>query len=129
MIWYAKVPKFPEFPSVKNGVCEALFFSASVQALGMRLPVNTFGHVLAVTLCACSAQPHSTAFSNIVFCGCLLSVFIVCFVHSMINMMPLITGSRVLIKLVEHHYIAANLVDIKFGYFVQNAILFNLVSF
>ena len=26
-MWYAKVPKFPEFPSVKNGVCEALFFS------------------------------------------------------------------------------------------------------
>ena len=42
MMWYAKVPKFPEFLSVQNGVCEALFFSASVQALGMRLPVNTF---------------------------------------------------------------------------------------
>ena len=25
-MWYAKVPKFPEFPSVKNYVCEALFF-------------------------------------------------------------------------------------------------------
>ena len=46
----------------------------------------------------------------------------------MSNMMPLITGSRVLIKLVEHH-IAANLVDIKFGDFVQNPILFYLVSF
>jgi len=39
----------------------------------------------------------------------------------MIDMMPLITGSRVLIKLVEHH-VAANLVDIKFCDFIQNAI-------
>ena len=84
-------------------VCVRLFFfSASVQALGMGLPVNTFGHVLAVTLCTCSAQPPSTVFCNIVFCGWLVSVFIACLVHSMINMMPLITGSRVLIKVVEH---------------------------
>ena len=53
-MWYAKVPKFPEFPSVKNGVWEALkfFFSASVQELGMRLPVNTFW------LCAYSDAMH-----------------------------------------------------------------------
>jgi len=43
-------------------------------------------------------------------------------------MIPLFTGSRVLIILVEH-YIAANFVDIKFGDFVQNTILFYLVSF
>ena len=43
-------------------------------------------------------------------------------------MIPLFTGSRVLIILVEH-YIAANLVDIKFGDFVQNTILFYLLSF
>ena len=54
-MWYAKVPKFPEFLNVKNGVCEALLFSTSVQDLGMRLPVNTFAHVLAVMLCTCSS--------------------------------------------------------------------------
>ena len=35
-----------------------------------------------------------------------------------VNMMQLFTGSRVVIKLVEHR-IAANLVDIKLGDFVQ----------
>ena len=119
---HAKVPKFPEFPSVKNSLCEALYFSASMQELGMRLPLNTFWS------CAWSAQPHGTALCNIVFCGWLVGVFIACFVHSMINMMPLITGSRVLIKPVEHCK-AANLVDIKFGNFVQNAIFFKLASF
>ena len=38
---------------------EALFFSASVQELGKRLPVITFGHVLAVMLCTCSAQTYN----------------------------------------------------------------------
>ena len=52
MTWYVQVPKFLEFLSVQNGVYEALFFSAPVQELGMRLPVNT------IWTCVCSDAMH-----------------------------------------------------------------------
>ena len=110
-MWYNYMQKYPNSQNsqVWKIMCaRPFFFSASVQELGMRLPVNT------IWSCACSDAMHllSPAPQN---CSlhysilCVVCIFIACFVHSMINMMPQITGSRVLIK----HCIAANLVDIN----------------
>ena len=82
-------------------MCARLFFfSASVQELGMRLLVNTFWSCTysdAMHLLSPAPQYCILQYSIL----CVVCIFIACFVHSMINMMPQITGSRVLIKLIE----------------------------
>ena len=54
-----KSTQIPRFPECAKWCVRGSFFSASMQELGMRLPVITFGQVLAVTLCFSSAQTYN----------------------------------------------------------------------